>query len=185
MKNKKTIISILVFILTISLLGYLAFGNKDKNDYTNISNEKNLEKIKTNYSFEDNLYQENSDEYLINESEHIVPYLNYIYENDEEILNIKDLPTDKLLYILNILLSGAGNDLCYKESFIKEKINDFFGRSDIVFSNNSLYYEYNNNKICFEQLMLNGEVKASANKITKNDNYITIELSEGELEIGH
>lgn len=180
MKKYKTLISLSIFILVMGFLGFLVF--RDTSDYVTVSDSKSLSKNRNEYAFINDDYEKYSTDYLIKQAEYITPYLNYILDENSNVIDLEKISSDKLIFILNILLSGANENICYEKEFLDEKLFDVFGIENNSFTIDSPYYNYYENKFCFEELFLNGEVKAKAENTSKNGDLIYINIKETEYK---
>ena len=180
MKKYKTLITISTFVIVMTFLGFLFF--RDTSGYTTVSNQNSLSKNRNEYAFINVDYEKYSTDYLIKQAEYITPYLNYILDENSNVIDLEEISSDKLIFILNILLSGANENICYEKEFLDEKLFDVFGIENNSFAIDSPYYNYYENKFCFEELFLNGEVKAKAENTSKNGDLIYINIKETEYK---
>ena len=180
MEKHKILISISLFIFIMFFLGILFFT--DTSDYVTVSDSKSLSKIRNEYAFINEDYEKYSVDYLIAQAEYIVPYLNYILDENSSDIDLENISLDKIMFILNILLSGGEENVCYEKEFLDEKLLEFFGIKSDSFIADYSYYNYYENKFCFEQLFLNGETKAKAVYISRNDDFIYINIKETEYK---
>lgn len=178
MEKYKILVYIVGVILILVLFGFLFV--RDFSSYVFVSDQKSLSDNRNEYAFNNDNYEKYSDDYLIVQAEYIAPYINYILDDNSNVIDVGKISSDKLMFVLNILLSGASEDICYEKEFLNEKFFDVFGRKNGNFSVNSHYYNYSQDKICFDVLFLNGESKAKASNIFSKDDFIYVNVRENE-----
>lgn len=178
MEKYKILVYMVGVILILVLFGFLFV--RDFSSYVFVSDQKSLSDNRNEYAFNNDNYEKYSDDYLIVQAEYIAPYINYILDDNSNVIDVGKISSDKLMFVLNILLSGASEDICYEKEFLNEKFFDVFGRKNGNFSVNSHYYNYSQDKICFDVLFLNGESKAKASNIFSKDDFIYVNVRENE-----
>lgn len=161
--KKEVIIILFILVILVIILGVLLNDGSDSNeqlssefaDYLVVDNDNNLQSINNVASFKESSYKKNSKDYIKAKSKymsiHVISMLSE--ENDE--INFENLDSEKLIYLLNAILAGEGENVCYTQQYFKQKIYEYFGIREIEFDSNSSYYEIDANSICFEEIFFN------------------------------
>ena len=126
--------------------------------------------------FNDSNYTEKNKDYLQSQAQTLTLYANFIFFNDRHEVTISELDSESLVQLLNVLLSGHSKTNCYEESFLKEKLTDYFNINNFTFEKSGSNYYYENNKLCFTERLVNTGQMPDIDNYTEETNMIIVTI---------
>ena len=182
-KELFTCLGILVFLVVVLVL--LLNSNNEKQeelssdyaDYLEVTNNNALNGINNSGAFRESIYDKNSKDYIEQKSKYMSMYVINMLSNERKEIEFEKLTDEEIIYLLNSVLAGDGENICYSIEYFKDKVYEYFGITEIYFSGSSYYYEMDNNYICFEEVFTNLVPTATITNYVDDGNNIRVFLS--------
>lgn len=182
-KELFTCLGILVFLVIV--LVFLLNSNNEKQeelssdyaDYLEVTNNNALNGINNSGAFRESIYDKNSKDYIEQKSKYMSMYVINMLSNERKEIEFEKLTDEEIIYLLNSVLAGDGENICYSIEYFKDKVYEYFGITEIYFSGSSYYYEMDNNYICFEEVFTNLVPTATITNYVDDGNNIRVFLS--------
>lgn len=182
-KELFTCLGILVFLVVV--LVFLLNSNNEKQeelssdyvDYLEVTNNNALNGIDNSGAFRESIYDKNSKDYIEQKSKYMSMYVINMLSNERKEIEFEKLTDEEIIYLLNSVLAGDGENICYSIEYFKDKVYEYFGITEIYFSGSSYYYEMDNNYICFEEVFTNLVPTATITNYVDDGNNIRVFLS--------